>query len=306
LLYSAPRLEKLIAGATDLPRFPVHPKARIDVPTNAWLINFCVDADEYSRAMTFLKEFLTKTCMPAFNHPDGIINSRRDNVSTLLQGIHGLTAPKCVRFHATDPAVFEKVFRANEFTYPVLIRPTASQSGSNLVRVASEDEWDKVHTIPWGGAHLYITQFVDFKNVAGENLKLRVVCAGDKIYVRHVLIGQDWLIHAMDRTDEIVDREFLFRQELLENPLFLAMVKEIKARVGLDFFGIDLGWMGKDQFVLFEANAAMSILSTAHMPIYRRAENLQVLKNIEEGVVSAIRAVQFRASKATRKRQLRT
>jgi glutathione synthase/RimK-type ligase-like ATP-grasp enzyme len=295
----SPRLEKMISEATNPFWFPVHPKAQVQLPANGWVVNFCADADEYSRAMTFLKGILDKTGMPTFNHPDGIMNSRRDNISGLLQGIDGLTAPKCVRFSPKEPTDFQKTFDDNGFDYPVLVRPTASQTGTHLVKVQSADDWHKVHSIPWGGQTLYMTQFVDFKNADGENIKLRVVCVGDRIFIRHILFADDWLVHARVRTGVIVDRELALHSKLLKDQKFLSIVNEIKKRVGLDFFGVDLGWISDDHFVLFEANAAMSILSTGNMPTYRREEYLQINKNIEEAVVATLRAVQFKAGKRT-------
>ena len=295
-----PRLEKMIAASAETLWFPMHPKTRVQLPRTGWLINFCADADEYSKAMRFLKQIVDKTGMPVFNHPDGVSNSRRDAIPDLLEGIETLVAPKCIRFSPALPADFEKTFAQSGFEYPVLVRPTASQSGTHLVRVESAADWDKVHSIPWGGQELFMTQFVDFANADGEHLKIRAVCAGDRIFVRHILIADDWLVHAMDRPDAIVDREFELLAALTKNDAFTSTVKEIKKRVGLDFFGVDLGWAADDKFVLFEANAAMSILSTAHMPTYRRPEYMKIIKDIEEGVVAALRSVQFRAGKAHR------
>ena len=276
--------------------FPVKKGAHIKLPQQTWLVNFCADADEYAKAMEFLRHIAKMTGAPVFNHPDGILNSRRDKVSEVLQGVPGLVAPKCIRFSPKLPEDFQQAFDENQMVYPVLVRPTASQSGTHLVKIDGPDDWVKVHTIPWGGATIHMTQFVDFANDAGEYIKLRAVCAGDQVFIRHTLISDDWLVHAMDRTEAIVDREFEMHQRLRENPVFIKLVKDAKTKIGLDYFGLDLGWRSDDEFVLFEANAAMSILSTAHMPTYRRPEYMKILKDIEEGVVRAIRAVQFRGN----------
>ena len=290
-----PRIEKLISETTETLWFPIQKGTKLTLPRQSWFINFCADPDEYGRALAYLRHLLKETGAPVFNHPDGVLNSRRDKVSEILQGIEGLTAPRCVRFAPKLPADFEKTFAEHGLAYPVLVRPVASQSGTHLVRIDSADDWDKVHTIPWGGQTLHMTQFVDFGRKDGDYIKIRAVCAGDQILIRHTLIADNWLVHAMDRTDAIVDREFELHRQLRANPTFNAVVREAKKRIGLDFFGLDLGWPSDDQFVLFEANAAMSILSTTHMPTYRRADYMKLLKDIEESVVRAIRAVQFRA-----------
>ena len=294
-----PRIEQLLAQATETLWFPVTRPDAVKLPQDGWIVNFCADPDEYSRAMRYLGDLADKTGLPVFNHPDGVMNSRRDRVSEVLAGIDGLTVPRCVRFHPQLPEDFRTVFAENGFSYPVLVRPAASQSGDHLVRISDADGWDAIFAIPWGGKAMHMTQFVDFANTDGEYLKIRAVSVGDRIHIRHVLIADDWLVHAMDRTEDIVDREFKLIAALQANPTFLSVVKEAKARIGLDYFGMDLGWRSENDFVLFEANAAMSILSNAHMPTYRRAEYLAILKQIEESVVRAVRAVQFRNTRAS-------
>ncbi len=289
-----PRIEQAISASTQTVWYPVPKGADVKIPKRAWFVNFCADPDEYASAMAYLKRLAKASGGPVFNHPDGVMNSRRDRVSEILQGIEGLIAPKCVRFSPQHPADFQAAFAENDMQYPVLIRPTASQSGNHLVRVDGPDEWDKVFAIPWGGATIHMTQFVDFANDTGEYIKVRAVCAGNEIHIRHVLIADQWLVHAMDRTDAIVDREFLLHQQLRENETFNRVVAEAKSRIGLDYFGIDLGWRADDAFVLFEANAAMSILSKAHMPTYRRPEYEKILDDIEDAVLRAIRSTQFR------------
>ena len=292
-----PRLEQLLNQATHSLWFPVKEPEKLQMPRNGWIVNFCADPDEYARAMDFLQKLADDNKLPVFNHPQGILNSRRDKAAALLEGVDGLTVPQCVRFSPKRPEDFQQVFADNGFTYPVLVRPAASQSGTELLRIEDDSGWDAIHGIPWGGRTMHMTQFVDFANADGEYLKVRAVCVGEQVYIRHILIADDWLVHAMDRTNAIVDREFDLHRQLTANPTFQAVVKEARKRIGLDFFGIDLGWRGDDDFVLFEANAAMSILSRAHMPEYRRPEYLKILKDIEEGVIRAIRAVQFRAAK---------
>lgn len=296
----SPRIEKLLSAATTPLFHPLPRGAKLTLPPGAWMVNFCADGDEYAGAMAYLGGLLRDTGMPCFNPPEGVMNSRRDRVAALAEGTPHLTVPRCVRFAPKLPADFEATFADHGFAYPVLVRPAASQSGTHLVKIDSAADWDKVHTIPWGGRTLFMTQFVDFAGEDGSYLKIRAVCAGDRIVIRHTLFGSDWIVHAMDRTPEVTDREFDTHAALYANPAFTAVVREVKARLGLDFFGIDMGMIAPDRFVLFEANAAMSILSRAHMPEYRRADYERILTNVEEAVIAALRAVEARARKAAK------
>ena len=292
----SPRIQKLISESTQTLWFPGKPVEDMDLPPGAWLVNFCADADEYSRAMTYLEELGQRTGIPIFNAPAGILKSRRDNLPSALEGIEGLTCPRCVRFTPAHPSEFEATFRDNGFAYPVLVRPATSQSGTHMVRIDGPGDWDKIHAIPWGGRALYMTQYVDFRNAAGEFLKIRVACMGDRVVIRHTLYGPEWIVHAMDRTNATIDREFETHAALRANPLFKSVIEEIRSRLGLDFFGVDMGQMADGTFVMFEANAAMSILSFTHMPTYRRADYLKIYKAVEEGLIVALRGFQARAA----------
>lgn len=293
-----PRLTKLIEEATETRWYPLARKQKLPVPSLPWVVNLCADPDEYAQAMKYLSKFAHNNQLVVFNHPDAVNRSRRNVVSQILDDVPNLTVPKCVRFYADNPEIFRRTFNEEGFTYPVLVRPAASQSGRNLVRVDNESDWVRVHEIPWGGQHIYMTQFVDFKNADDEFIKIRAVCLNDEVYIRHNLFSKDWQIHAMDRDDAIVDREFEAMNDLKQNEIFQDVLRTIKSRIGLDFFGVDLGYIAADSFVLFEANAAMSILSKQHMPTYRRPEFLKIFKDIEEAAVRALRGSQAMASKS--------
>lgn len=290
-----PRIEKLLQETTDTLWYShgAAPQPRTDA--RSFVVNFCADHDEYRGAMEMLAGLARSRGLPVFNAPEAVLNSRRDRVSELAQGIAGLTAPRCVRFRAAAPEDFARVFAAEGFDFPVLVRPARSQTGHHLVKIDGPDDWQKIHAIPWGGADLYMTQFVDFRSAEGGYVKIRAVIAGDRMVIRHTLFADDWAIHAMDRTPEIVDREFELHKALYANETFTDVVSELRRRVGLDFFGIDMGMIDPGHFVLFEANAAMSILSTQHMPTHRRPEYMRILKSIEEGLLVGLRRVEARA-----------
>lgn len=64
----------------------------------------------------------------------------------------------------------------------------------------------------------------------------------------------------------------------------------IREKVGLDFFGVDIGWKSDTEFVLFEANATMSILSYRLMPKFQRDVYVNNIKKIEKDVWQSLEA----------------
>lgn len=253
--------------------------------TVSWVVNICADADEYELALKALEEMVEGTNVPVFNHPKAVAATRRDLISQSLQGIPNLIVPQCVRFLADSPEKFEEVFRENNFEYPVLVRPGASQTGRNLVKIDHEDDWGKVHTIPWGGKHLYMTQFVDFVSDDGMYEKIRMVFVNNKILFRSLFRGDRWNVHGVNRTKESVRKELKFQKKAANQKTLMDMLAKIRDDIKLDFWGVDLGRTSDGKYVFFEANASMTIAVDENTP----AELLGLMQPIFSPVASNLK-----------------
>ena len=255
-----------------------------------WIMNTLADADQYPHALQDLDKALKDKPVPVYNHPYGILKTRRDYVWAQLLDVPNLIAPKCVRFQATSPNTFIRAFEKAGFEFPVIIRPTGSHTGHDMIKVDSKDDWPKIFSIPWGGLEMYMTQWTDFQSEAGEWRKLRLCLTKGRVTLRHILISDSWLIHAMDRDDHIVDRELEVLQSADDWKAIQRIGADVFDRIGLDYCGIDLGYKSESEFVLFEANPCMSILSRMAMPEYRRDEYEANLKKIEDQVWQSVEA----------------
>jgi hypothetical protein len=253
-----------------------------------WIINTLADPDRYTDALEYLETHLKTRPMPVFNHPSAVLATRRDIIWKRLSGVENLIAPKCERFTPTHPDHFRAAFDRGGFSYPVLVRPAGSHTGTDLVLIEGDSDWDKVFEISWGGQDIYMTQWEDFQNADGDWPKLRLTITPTHVRLRHILYGDGWLIHAAERDAEKAERELAI---LLNTDGWTTLQKlgaDIRDRVGLDYFGVDLGWKSDTEFVLFEANASMSILSTSNMPTHRQEDYVSVLKLIESDVWEAL------------------
>jgi hypothetical protein len=253
-----------------------------------WIVNMLADPDRYAVALEQLDQKLTGNPVPVFNHPRAILNTQRDVIWKQLADVENLISPRCDRFVATHPDHFRAAFEKGEFDFPVLIRPAGSHTGNDLIIIENERDWDKIYTVSWSGHEMYMTQWVDFQAANGDwpKLRLSVTCNGIKL--RHILYGDSWLVHSTVRDTETVEREL---EVLLGADNWQALQKlgaDIRQKVDLDFFGVDLGWKSESEFVLFEANASMSILSNRHMPEHRREDYVENLRRIEQDVWQAL------------------
>ncbi|WP_293575820.1 hypothetical protein [Phaeobacter sp.] len=256
-----------------------------------WIVNMLADADHYETALEFLAHRFADRTLPIFNRPEAILRSRRDRVWQHLDGIDNLICPQCIRFSPEHPEDFVTVFADNGFTYPVLLRPQGSHSGKHLLKIDSPADWDKLHSIPWGGRGFYMTQWVDFQSSPGEWRKLRLAITPDRVRLRHILFSDSWLIHSALRDEDIVKRELEVLRSANEWAELQAVGAAIRDRLPLDFFGVDLGWRADGQFVLFEANASMSILSYHNMPEFHQEVYRQNINSIETDVWRALQQI---------------
>ena len=257
------------------------------IPQPEWVVNACCDPDEYHTALISMdKKFGTST--PIFNHPRAIAKTRRDLTALALEGINGLTVPKCVRFLAEDLEVFREVFAREGFAYPVLIRPARSQSGKGLLKISKEADWDLVAKSHWYGIHHYMSQFTDYAQPDGSYQKIRLRFVNGVPKIRAYRDSPDWMItgtvQRMD--DDFRNRALATAQRLQADETFMEIGQEIGRRIKLNFFGADIGVMPDGGFVLFEANAAMTIASSRHAEL--RADPLmrKIYAELEEDLTS--------------------
>lgn len=237
--------------------------SRVNLPVQLvnTFINMCADADEYEKSMDWLNSVATAQKIPVFNHPRQIMNTRRDKISALLQGVPFLSVPNCVRFTPHLPQAFRETFDENNFQYPLLIRPAMSQTGKHLIKIENQDDWDKIYSIPWPGQTMYMTQFVDFKDETGLYTKLRVAIVGDTYSVRHVKFDTSWNVHNTENASQMLEREMAIIDTVESSGSFHQMMAEILQRIHLDFWGLDIGYnSARDELLFFEGNAAMSML----------------------------------------------
>lgn len=280
-------LKKALSGRSVKFYFPnPTPTTFKNVP---WIINTCADADEYSSGLLGLDDAFGSSA-PIFNHPRAVIASRRDKVASLLDGIDGLTVPKCIRFIPKKSQDFQKAFADAGMSYPVLVRPAASQTGRGLVRVDSPFDWVNVLNSHWYDVAHYMTQFVDYRNLSSQRFeKVRLVVIGEKTFLRSYSYGDEWLVKGIEKDLTVTEADAMLQchvgfSESAERWANLRRVAaEIRSRLPLDFFGADIGVVSDDKFIFFEANAAMTILSTSAQHD-ARAPVQKIITNLEHAV----------------------
>ncbi|WP_293404302.1 hypothetical protein [Phenylobacterium sp.] len=246
------------------------------------LVNYMADPDLYANALGKAELVAQQTGLPMLNHPTAVLSSRRDRSAELLAKIPGVRTPRTVRLSAPTRSELIAAILAAGLGFPLLLRPAGGHGGKGLVRLDSREQLDAAH-IPLGiDEAIYASEFIDFADADGLYRKLRLIFVGERVFWRHLIIGERWLLHSASRiagaqAEESAARD-RFQAETL--PRMAPVLNAIRATVGLDHFGIDVSLRPDGELLVFEANACMNVLDNSTIPP----------PNMWEAQIAAVRA----------------
>jgi hypothetical protein len=266
-----------LSGSTDLWRLVQHePHHRLHVTRNFFrqsrrpelvgyrvLFNMITEPERNSRTLENLRKILRGLPGKVINRPEGVLRSTREQVAKLLHGVPGLIAPAAVRILRGRGSLAAQAIDKAGMVGPFILRQAGTHGGKIVGLFDTTDAL--VAALDPDAEHL-ATQFVDFKSVDGLYRKYRVFFIGPQLVLRHMLVSDDWNVHAKDRTRFMVARPELIAEERALfadgaepfEPKVRNVLEEIRKRMPLDFFGMDFGIRADGEVVLFEANATMS------------------------------------------------
>ena len=232
------------------------------------MVNYLADPDIYGVALAKAERIVRAMGQPCFNAPGAVLRSGRDAVAAALQGVPGVVVPRTERLTASGPAELARMIAARRMTYPLLVRPIGAHGGERLLRLETPEALERQVAGWMCHASVYVTEFHGFADADGVHRKHRLAVIGDQIILRHVIIGDGWLLHADTQAagteaDEEA-RLASFEADLL--PRIAPAVGEIGRRLGLDIFGIDCHLDANGRMLLFEANACMNFLARTVPP----------------------------------------
>lgn len=234
------------------------------------LVNYIADPDSHSHALAKAMDLVKADGRRCFNRPGRILQTRRDLIYTRLKDVPGLRVPATIRIEPKHPHDFVRAATEARLRFPLIVRLAGDHGGISTVRVDSVANWDAIHTIAWGGRAVYMTEFVDYADPDGLYRKHRIVMIDGKPVLRHVIIGDQWLLHRSKRiTNPESDREEIHRLKNFEQetlPKIASTLAEIHRRLDLNFFGIDCHVAEDGTMTLFEANATMNTLHNEPSP----------------------------------------
>ena len=227
------------------------------------LINLVTDPDQNPKVLENIAKLLRGFGGRVINRPDAVLRSTREQVAQRLAGIPGLHVPGSIRLKTTKPHIVRTAIEKAGLRFPVIARLAGTHTGNILGRFDSLEEMQGA--LREGEEH-NVTEFVDFRSSDGLYRKYRIFFFGPRLVLRHMIVSDEWNVHARDRLRFMKPRPELREEEarLLASasrglPEESARTLEtVRQRIGLDFFGLDFTIARGGKLVLFEANATMN------------------------------------------------
>jgi glutathione synthase/RimK-type ligase-like ATP-grasp enzyme len=230
------------------------------------IFNQIADADTHRGSLERCIELCDQVNTTVINHPRSVLQTGRDQVAAMLQGIPGVIMPRTVRFQPRSPDEVFEYAAGQGIAFPYLARVAGEHHGRSMVRMGSQEDYPALHALPLDGRDFYLTEYVDYRGEDGFYHKQRIVVIDGEPLLRHALYFNEWMVHASSRAfmmerdtweDDVVRFDRLASEVL---PPLRPVTREITSRLQLEYYGIDCSLRPDGQMLIFEANANMNVL----------------------------------------------
>jgi tetratricopeptide (TPR) repeat protein len=228
------------------------------------VVNLISDADQAEAELPEAARLVDRLGKAVVNDPRKIGRTTRDAVAALLPGIRGCRIPKIVRLAAGSDVSVASLSASVPFACPVLARPAGTHGGDDFEKIEDLDALSGFLAERRDHDH-YVIEYVDYASQDGCFRKYRFIFVGEEILPYHLAIGHDWKLHH-DSTDmanqpwmQQEEAAFLADPTTVFTPEHYEALRAVRARIGLDFFGIDCALDDRGDLLVFEVNASMLV-----------------------------------------------
>jgi tetratricopeptide (TPR) repeat protein len=228
------------------------------------VVNLISDADQAEGMLPLAARLARQSGKPIVNDPDKIGHTTRDAVAERLPGIPGCLIPGILRLNAGTDVSEATLKTLLPFPFPLLARPAGTHGGDDF------EKFDDLESLAGFLAQNpesdhYVIEYIDYGSPDGHFRKYRFMFVGEEILPYHLSIGNHWKVHHV--STDMANQPWMQQEEAayLENPRAVfspanyAALREIRSRVGLDYFGIDCALDAQGNIVVFEVNASMLV-----------------------------------------------
>lgn len=247
---------------------------RINFSLCSVILNLISDSDQNPKTLRIAERITADHRARLVNDPRSIRQTGRDEIARRLQNIPGLHTPKVLRLRNPTLARLRRRIAMENFAFPAIVRRTGTQTGEILGLFQQPEDLSEHFEIM--KEEYYFTEFIDCRCPDGLYRKMRLFNIGDEIVLRHLLISDKWKINSAARgglmkarADLRQEERHYFSEDIPPNLMRAReIMKAVAEHINLEYFGLDLGFRGDDEFVLFEANATMNFTARSINPCF--------------------------------------
>ncbi len=235
----------------------------------------------HARALFAADAMAARLGKPVINPGRRIAAMTRDGAAGLLAGLPNAVVPPHLPWNSaeTPPA---------DLPWPMLIRPRFSHAGQALVKLDGAADlvaWTAVHP----NQDVFLTPFIDFRSPDGFWRKFRVIFVDGEPWPFHLAIHDHWAVWyyntsmATDAWKRAEEERLLADITRVFPPAAMAALRELAARIGLDYFGLDCALMPDGRLVVFEVETGMIVHNQDDPSVYpyKRAYVPRIMRAVE-------------------------
>lgn len=263
------------------------------IPRAHVVFNSICDPDSNKKTLNIAEDLIKRLGIPAINQPAKVKQTSREDIPKVLSDIKGIRVPKTVRFAPLSIEDILKTMEINSFNFPFIFRMAGFHGGENMVLIEDLEQLKNLRKFPLDGRNYYLIEFMDYKSKDGLYRKYRLFVIDGKPYPRHVIISDNWNIHAADR-ERVMDKD---QRHMDEEIAFLSkfdpdktdIFKEIHKRLGLDYFGVDCNFGDDGIANIFEVNCCFRLEAVHEGKLLRSREyHVPYIEKIKEATAKMI------------------
>ncbi|MGH7329500.1 MAG: hypothetical protein ACREJX_14235, partial [Polyangiaceae bacterium] len=259
------------------------------LPQHAVVFNAIADADLDKAALELACRLVERTRTHTINAPSLVLRTERRACAELLGSLPGVVAPRIVPVSSRELLEGRALERCG-LSFPFLLRSPGHHTGRYFEKVCCPEEVAAVVSrLP--GEQLLAIEHLDARSDDGKVRKYRVMIVDGKLYPLHAAISTDWKVHfftaEMSENPEhrAEDERFLRDPKAVLGGRAVAALERIGKTLGLDYAGVDFGLSRRGEVLLFEANAAMTVLRPD------REEKWDYRRPYVDGILAAVRTM---------------
>jgi hypothetical protein len=228
------------------------------LPPHALIVNAIGDADRGAAALQLAQRIAQNARAPVVNAPQAVAATGRLASATLLAGLPGVVVPAARNVRRRDLTAVE--------AFPTILRVPGVHMGRGMTRVDDPDALAAAMSAFGERDDIVAIPYVETRSADGAWRKYRVMAIDGVLYPLHLAVAGRWDVHyfssAMLERADYRDEEARF----LNDPVAALGTRawealgRIRDALGLDYAGIDFARADDGRIVVFEANAAMTVL----------------------------------------------